>query len=182
MLRIVFVLLFSCSSVPTLLAQAAGVQAAPSCSFKELFNSGGWDIPGLSGAELKGHGRYAGEGVPENVFVEILEPQNPEASLTLISRGPGDRIEVKNMPVDVTQIERYTMNGHVFGYHVIAVDAAYENGKRVHFGYQERVYFYDPDGSGKFSIRREAGELLFKIVIPDWAKRANSSQARPPKR
>lgn len=80
--------------------------------------------------------------------------------------------------VDVTKIERFTMNGHVFGYRVTGTIAGVDNqGHRIHAGSDEYVYYYDPDGSGKFSIMRyDAGELTFKIIIPDWVKRTTNSQ------
>ena len=33
----------------------------------------------------------------------------------------------------------------------------------------------DPDGSGKFTVMRYAGEMEFKIIVPEWAKQAAKS-------
>jgi hypothetical protein len=184
MSRFIFVLLFCSSYVSALPAQATGVQAAPTCSFKELFNRSGWDIPGLKGAVLKVHGHYKSEDIPANVFIDILEPQVPEATITFAGPASGqpDRLQIVNRSVDVQKIERFMMNGHVFGYRITAEDAGYDKDhKRLHFGSVKIVYYYDPDGSGDFTVQRDAGALLFKIIVPDWVKQATSSQSRPPK-
>jgi hypothetical protein len=67
------------------------------------------------------------------------------------------------------------MHDHIFGYLVtgtlVGVDT---QGHRIQAASEEIVYYYDPDGSGKFKIMKYAGALNFKIVIPDWAKQAPS--------
>jgi hypothetical protein len=72
------------------------------------------------------------------------------------------------------------MNDQVFGYLVIATVAANDhNGKRLFLGSQERIYYYDPDGSGKFKIMRYAGAMGFRIVIPDWVKQSKKETSAP---
>lgn len=75
--------------------------------------------------------------------------------------------------VDVTSIERFTINNHVFGYRVTGVIAGFDNhGRRIHAGSVEIVYYYDPDGSGKFTVMNyDASSLAFRIIVPDWVKR-----------
>lgn len=181
MIRFIFVCLLYCSSFSAFPAQAMGVQAAPPCSFKELFNRSGWDIPGLKGAVLKVHAHYKSEGIPENVFMDILEPRIPEATITFAGPASGqpDRLYIVKRPVDVTKIERFMTNGHTFGYRITGVDAGYdENHKRTHLGSVEIVYYYDPDGSGTFSVQRDASPLLFKIIVPDWVKQVANPQSQ----
>lgn len=176
--RFIFVVLLCYFYVSTLSAQAPEVQTARSCSFKELFNRSGWEIPGLKGAVSKLHGPYKSEGIPENVFIEILEPQTHESSITFAGPDSGqpDRLDIVNRSVNVLKIERFMMNGHVFGYRVTAEIAGYDKDhKRLHFGSVDIVYYYDPDGSGVFSVQRDAGALSFKIIVPDWVKQAPST-------
>ena len=181
MIRFILVLSFAWC-VPALLAQSGETQTpVPPCQIKEYLNRSGWNIPGLSKADVKtSHARYTSEGL-ENVYVDILEPTVPQDFITFVFIISGSA-EVRNRPVDVTQIEQFMMNGHVFGYHVIATDAGFDkNGKRIHFGAQERVYYYDPDGSGKFTVMHNAGELFFKIIVPDWVKHTTTSKTRKSK-
>jgi hypothetical protein len=171
MTRLIFILLFAWSSVLALLAQSGEQsQCVSSCRFKEIFNPRGWTIPGLSKTKLA-HARYTTEGTPPDVFVDLVQPISPADSVFLVSRQSADRLEVRDQPADISSISRFTMNGHTFGYLVIAdLVAITENGKRLGVGTEERLYYYDPDGSGTFTVMRNAGELQFKIIVPDWVK------------
>jgi hypothetical protein len=178
MIRLIFILLFAWSSMPVLLAQSGEQsQRVSSCRFKEIVDPRGWTIPGLSKTKTKlAHARYTSEGTPPDVFVDLLQPISPANSVFLVSRQSADRLEVRNQPADVSSISCFTMNGHAFGYLVIAdLVAISENGKRVGVGTEERLYYYGPDGSGTFAVMRYAGELLFKIIVPDWVKQAKAS-------
>src|SRR2546422_8133769 len=144
-----------------------------SCQVKELFKEEGWEIPGLSRTVLRSHGRYTSEGIPDNVFVDILESQAPQASLMFVGQSSeASRMEISIRSIDVTKIERFEMNGNVFGYRITGVIAAFDDsGRRIHFGSEEHAYYYDPVGSGKFSVMHyDVGEVIFKIVVPEWAK------------
>lgn len=180
MFRFIGVALFFSS---LLLAQSSGTQAQQACRIKELLNPQGWDIPALAGATVKTRAHYNSEGIPENVFLEIMEPQTPAGSFTVVGLRSCDMAVLNVRSVDVTKIERFSINGRVFGYRVTGTLAGNDkDGRRLHFGSEERAYYYDADGSGKFSVMRyDTGELIFKIIIPEWVKQATGSQARPPK-
>ena len=83
MMRFTIVALFVSTFVHALLTQS-GTQAPPPCRVKELLNRKGWDIPGLSKATVKTHARYVSEGIPKEVFIDIMESQAPEAFLTYV--------------------------------------------------------------------------------------------------
>lgn len=172
-MRIVSVLLLLVS-VPGLLGQSRSqTQAASSCGFKEVLNPKGWMIPGLSKVEITlKHARYATEGTPPNVFVDVLKPLSTSSSVFLVSRQLSDRLEIRDQPADISSISRFSMNGHVFGYLITAdLVAVTKKGERLGLGTQERVYYYDPDGSGKLTVMRYVGgEMIFKIVVPDWVR------------
>jgi len=77
--------------------------------------------------------------------------------------------QLNERSVDVSKIERFMMNGHVFGYRVTGIVAGFDKqGRRIHYGGEERAYYYDPDGSGKFSVMHyDNGDLIFKITDPN---------------
>jgi hypothetical protein len=169
MRTVVFLLLFCC--VPTGSKLWAG-QGDSQCRVKEVLNRKGWDVPGLSKTITKtSHAHYA-PADPDNIFVDILESRVQADSITLVSCGDtSDRLEILTRPVEITEIQRFTSNDRVFGYLVTAVPVGEgKDGKIVHAASEERLYFYDSDGTGKFTLMRYAGEMFFKIIIPGWAK------------
>jgi len=176
MMRLIVILTLACSSLSALIMQTGESQkAATPCRIRELFKPNGWDIPGLSKATVKTHGHYVSKGIPENVFIDTLEAKAPEASLIFVGLKSCEMAQMNVRSIDVTKIERFMMNGHVFGYRVTGVVAGFDKqGRRIHYGSEERVYYYDPDGFGKFSVMRyDDGDLIFKIVVPDWVKQKN---------
>jgi len=55
------------------------------------------------------------------------------------------------------------------------------DGHRIRAASEELLYYYDPDGSGRFTVMRYASEIFFKIVVPDWAKqRAKTTRLNQP--
>ena len=171
MSRLLMIALLSCFLAPLLGAQS-GMEVQQPCRIKELLNNRGWKIPGLSRSTVITHGRYKSEGVPDDVFIDTMESQAPAGAFTYVFLSSCDVAVLQSRSIDVTKIERFSMHERVFGYRITGVIAGFdEKGKRIHFGTQETVYFYDPTGSGKFTIMRyDTGELIFKIVVPDWVK------------
>ena len=156
-------------------AQAQEPQTCPqSCGISEVLNRNGWKIPGLSRGLSGRHAQWTTGGL-ENVFVDFLEPISAQASVVLVStsRGRVGTVEVREQPVEVTEILRFTMNGHIFAYRVTAVPVSVDkHGKRTPLGSEERLGFYDVDGSGRFTVMRDAGTLEpFVPVIPDWVRK-----------
>src|SRR3977135_68841 len=75
-----------------------------SCLVLELLNYAGWAIPGLDNAMTKvTDAKVKMEGIPEGVFVDILEPRNPDAVVTLVKcvNDQLGRLEVRNQPIRV---------------------------------------------------------------------------------
>jgi hypothetical protein len=111
----------------------------------------------------------------KNLFVDYLESTTPQDSITLVStvRGRAGAIEIQVQPADVTEILRFTMSGHVFAYRITALPVTVDgSGKRTPLGSEERLAFYDMDGSGRFTVMRDAGSFEpFVPLIPDWVKR-----------
>ncbi len=169
-MRFILVVLSACSFGFSWFVQTKGAQPVAPCLIRELLNPNGWDIPGLSKAVVKTHGHYTSQGVPENVFVDGMEPTVPEATLMFVGLKSCEVAQLNLRSIDVTKVERFTMNGRIFGYRILGTIATLdEHGRRIHFGSQESVYYYDPDGSGKFSVMHyDTGELIFKIIVPDW--------------
>lgn len=169
MRTLVLVLLFSC--LPSGLKLSAR-QGDSQCHVKEVLNRKGWNVPGLSQTITKtSHARFA-PADPDNIFVDILESRAQADSITLVSCGDTvDRMEILTRRVEITEIQRFTSNDRIFGYLVTAVPVSEtKNGEMVHAASEERLYFYDPDGAGRFTIMRYAGDIFFKIIVPGWAK------------
>jgi hypothetical protein len=171
MIRCVLVVLLALLPLPPLFGQGGAVQA-PLPQIRELFKLN--EIPGISKSVVKTHGPYVGQGIPENVVVDVLESQAPQGSMMFVRLLSGERAQLYIRSVDVTLIQRFTMNGHVFGYLIEGIVADFdEQGRRIHFGSAERAYYYDPDGTGKFTVMRDVGgEMNFKIIVPKWVKQS----------
>lgn len=153
MIRLVFAVLCLYPIVQNLPTQSPEPRQ-PGCKIKELIDRRGWEIPGLVKATVLLHAHYKSEGIPENVFIDIMESQAPEASFTHVGLQSCDTAVLNIRSIDVTKIERFTMNGHVFGYRVTGMIAGFDNqGHRIHAGSDEHAYYYDPDGSGQIFHR-----------------------------
>jgi hypothetical protein len=140
-----------------------------------VLNPAGWQIPALAGAISKAHARYKGEGIPDGVFVDIIEPHTPAGFFTYVGLQSCDTAVLTIRPVDVTRIEQFTVSSHIFGYLVTGILMGIDDqGHKIQAASEEIVYYYDPDGSGKFKMMTYAGALNFKIVIPDWVKQVRA--------
>jgi hypothetical protein len=96
--------------------------------------------------------------------------------------GPVGRLEIQDQPVDVRKVARYAINGHVFAYLINAQLVTITDKKeRILVASEEQLYYYDPDGSGQFTVMRFADEMQFKPVIPDWVKqpKEKTSASKP---
>ena len=85
-----------------------------SCLVLELLNQVGWPIPGLDSAMTKvADARVKMDGVPEGVLVDILEPRNPDAVVTLVKcvNDQLGRLEVRNQPIRVKELLRFKRGG-----------------------------------------------------------------------
>jgi hypothetical protein len=155
-----------------LTANVAGCQEASAeprtkgCGFIELLNRDGWAIPGLANSTTKISGaKVKEEGLPSDVTVDVLEPSNPDSSVTdvLCFADQPARLEVRNQSVRVMELWRFKRNGRVFAYRVNAGLTA----GGVGLGSAEVLLFYDPDGSGKFTVQRGiAGARA--LFVPAW--------------
>jgi len=158
------------------MSKVSAQSADSQCHVREVFNRKGWNIPGLSKTKTRtSHARYS-QADYDSVFVDILESQAQEDSVTFVWCGDRtDRMEIAIRPVEIKEIQRFTSNDRVFGYLVTAVPIGKgTNGEVAHAASEDHLYFYDPDGSGKFTLMRYAGEMFFKITIPNWAKQKHN--------
>jgi len=162
-----------------LMAQAASEPAGShSCQIQEVFKADGWDIPGLGSTAVKlERGRFDA-GTEDEIFVTMLESKSPEASITTLScsRGAAGRITYRDQPVDVREIWRFEKNGHAFAYKVTTTWMGVEGKSRYPLGTAMTLLFYDPDGTGRFSVMRYSDvDFPFKLIIPDWVKQLPNS-------
>ena len=137
------------------------------CLVVELLNPAGWSIPGLANATTKiSSANVKEEGVPGDVTVDVLEPTNPDSSVTLVHCLPNQpgRLEVRSQPVRVKAIWRFKRNSRPFAY---KVNVGLTGGNGVALGAAEVLLFYDPDGSGQFTVQRDFAGAQ-PLVVPAW--------------
>jgi hypothetical protein len=141
------------------------------CAIKEIINAKGWAIPGLRGAKEQGKGLVmTGIGI-DDVVAQSLRPNSRVEQLTLVSRSKETRgaVELREQALQVDSIVQYRRYGRVFAYKIKAPLLG-SSSPRSHLGSVELLYFYDPEGGGRFSVMRYAGEVGFVPVVPAWVK------------
>jgi len=150
-----------------LIASASGQSP---CGIKQLFKRTGWDIPSLAGAVVVRH--IGPSEPPDPVLVEVLEPSVIAASVMIVSRVPDEpgRVEIRDQPVDVQELRRYSVKGRIFAYRVLAGHVGIEGKERVALGSMEVLMYYDMDGTGLFKLRENASVIPYRIRVPDWVK------------
>ncbi len=157
-------------AVPLLVSLVWGqVAAQPHCNIIELYNREGWEIPGIRNVRLKERITNI-TADNEEVSVEVLQPIDRVAWLPLISyvpKYPG-RIELREQPINVIEIRRYSIKERIFAYRVSAEQVAAEGKRRIAIASAEVVMFYDIDGNGRFTIREYATNIPYKLKVPHW--------------
>jgi hypothetical protein len=156
------------------------VNSSPSCSFSEIYREDGWTVPGRVGAKPKG--KRAELSTLPGVFVTKLEPTQSEADFTEVWCPPDHpgRVEVDQVPIKIVDLWSYDLDGRVFAYRLLYARERIEaNGTREDTGMVIALYFYDVDGSGKFTMILGAKQGIGYFVpsfMPDWVK--NRAAAR----
>src|SRR5437762_880028 len=94
--------------------QNASTAIMPTCSFSEIYREGGWTIPGLRGAKVKGE-RAKLTNMP-GVFVTMLMPVESKTVLTDIWCPPdhSGRLEIEDQPIRIIDLWAFDVAGHVF--------------------------------------------------------------------
>jgi hypothetical protein len=160
--------------------QSVQSSASETCSFAEIYRQDGWAVPGLVGAKAKSQ-RAKLSKLP-GVFVTMLQPAEPETFFQHVwcpQDHPG-RIEIENAPIKVLDLWSFDFGGRVFAYRVSYAREAMKDGVRSELAAASIVFFYDADGSGRFTVVR-GGTMgvgsFAPAYIPEWAK----SSTDPPK-
>ena len=156
-IAIVFVSSYSQSQTPTSPAKDRTTKnteniPSPACNFGEIYKAEGWKIPGLDKVAKE---RETGNltNLP-GVSLTKLHPLEPEASLEAIfcpydHRG---RLTVEDAkPIRIMALWAFAYSGHIFAYRIEYSDEAIENGQRHELASASSVFFYDVDGSGRFT-------------------------------
>jgi len=164
----------------------------------EVYNPTGWTIPGLDQASSRTPGipysvngaRWTNAADFKDVRVATFNPKRASGALTFVSCVAGEpgRVQIKNQEINVEKITRYSKFGRVFAYEVWGGCVAIEEGHRVPLGCAVQVLFYDPDGTGKFSVIRwgglvrtwkDKGEYMTETFVPGWVKALVAPTADP---
>jgi hypothetical protein len=85
----------------------------------------------------------------------MLKPANVESNLSRwqCSEKAPDSIEIiENAPIRIYALWKFDFEGRVFAYRVQYAPESMFRGKRVEMASMTSVFFFDPDGSGKFSL------------------------------
>jgi hypothetical protein len=160
--------------------------ASPVCSFNELFRKDGWTVPGVLGAKaIKQRGKLSNI---EGVFVTMLQPGEVEANLTDLQfdQDHKGRVEIEDLPIKILQLWSFDFGGQVFAYRVMYAREALEGGKREELAAAATVFFYDMDGTGKFTamrwpkLEKSTGFGNLPEIIPDWVKDHRSDAPSQP--
>jgi hypothetical protein len=151
------------------------IEATDKCKFLEVFRKDGWTVPGVLGA--KSNQRASVTNLP-GVFLSQLEPVESETSLTemLCKSNQTGRIEVNDhQPIKILQLWSFDFGGAPFAYRLEYEYEVIHDGKRSEIMSASVVWFYDLDGSGRFTSMRRAEiqgpSWLMPDFVPDWAKR-----------
>jgi hypothetical protein len=164
--------------------QPAPKDATPNCTFSEVYKKDGWTVPGVHGAKVKQRATLT--DLP-GVFVTILEPADAQTNIPEIwcpQDHPG-RLVLDDSPIRIMVLWSFDCGGRVFAYRISYAEEAIYNGERHELAAATSVFFYDMEGSGKFTVL-DAGKRLngkgwgyLPSFIPDWAK--NNAAAPPAK-
>ena len=151
------------------------------CGFSEVYQQGGWKIPGLSGAVPKEprvplvfHTEGMEASVTPGIFATSLHAGKSDLQLTILqcSRDLPDQLVVRIVPVKVLEMWRLDLDGRVFAYGV-RYEPQLASGGALHGSLEYvQVIFYDTVGSGHFaSMRYQNAHLFQSLNVPGWAKR-----------
>jgi hypothetical protein len=146
------------------------------CNGAEAVDANGWTVPGLDGAKIKGRGPL--NNLP-GVFINMLVPGKAETSFKRVwcSENHPGMIETDEMPIRVMELWSYDTGGQVFAYRVQFAQQVMDDGVRHELGAAFVAFYYDVDGSGRFSViaTNLRGKSEFSpSFIPDWAKKSAS--------
>jgi hypothetical protein len=176
MLRQIFATSMALLWTGTLLSQEPTTKQPPStCGFPEIYKEAGWTIPGLADAKVKMKGNVKMKGDLTNlpgVTVTVLEPAEPETTITQIgcARNNPARLEIVEAPISVLDLRSYEYKGRVFAYRLSYNIQHYYEGTRTASGADSAVFFYDLEGSGKFTVRKGAEPIHLPELPPDYSK------------
>ena len=163
---VLFVL--SLSATATLCAQQPSISnAATTCDISEVHNLDGWAVPGLKGAVVQGKPTH----YPNGVVARSLVPRDRQSSFAYYrcSEDHRGRLEIGEFPIGIHHIISFEVGGRVFAYYVHLGRERLEHGKRLDFGTELQIIYYDLDGSGRFTLRKST-MVRAPEFTPDWVR------------
>jgi hypothetical protein len=151
--------------------QPPSIAPARTCSFSEIYKPEGWTVPGLKDASIQMRGNVKMRGNFTNlpgVTLTKLQPVNEETMITEIYCSPDQgRLEIEELPIRILELTQYEYKGHVFAYGLEYEKNVIHNGERSRLAAASGFLFYDPDGSGRFTIRKWASWPFMPSLPPD---------------
>jgi hypothetical protein len=145
---------------------------AAGCQFDEVYNAGGWSIPGVPSPSTHLPVSSASPIEPGKVRREEVTPKQREVMVTYVEcdRREAARLRLVTGPFRVLHVFRYSKGTRVFAYAVDLGVEEVDRGRRVLFGSAVSYYYYDPDGSGVFRVMRKWGIDPMIDPTPEWGK------------
>lgn len=146
----------------------------------------GWVVPGLVGSKIQARGPLMSSEsmkstLPKNfdgVFLSVLKPGETESWLIVpvCSAAPDKAPEFRTVPIEILKLWSFDAGGAPFAYRVEYGDERiHQDGTRGHLASASVVFFFDTDGTGRFTLTRPStmsgSNYFFPDFVPDWAKR-----------
>ena len=146
----------------------------------EAFRADGWAVPGLLGAKKQARGPIKDW---DGVFLSVLDPGVKETWLVIprCRAVADDASEVDPVPIKVLKLWSFDSGGVPFAYRVeFADEVIHPDGTRVELASSSVVFFFDTDGSGRFTLVRTSSmigrNLFYPDFVPEWTKVASPAQ------
>jgi hypothetical protein len=108
------------------------------------------------------------------VFITVLEPAEAETNITEIycAEGHPGRLMIDERPIRILALWSLDFGGQIFAYRISYALQTIDDGKRHELGAASVLFFYDMDGSGRFTMRDSTMIGFLPSFIPDWAKKS----------
>lgn len=169
---LLIIAMLTCSQVITLCKTSFREQRSKECGFSEVYQYGGWLIPGLEGA-IPEKKIYTISDAPGVIGIRLRTTKFGQ-HLTILNCDSSHfgRLVYRSRPVKVLELWRVEYNGKVFAYGGKYEPQILRNGNMHGTLEAVRAIFYDIDGNGQFSLMKYSMNLMFlPLEVPDLARK-----------
>ncbi len=141
------------------------------CRCDTVFRTGGWSVPGVQNPKA----RVSASAGTSPYRTDAIVPRPRTVWVDKVMCVPGEgRIELRRDKVEVSLLWRYTVRGRPYAYQMALSPLDPASGR--HTGSYYVHYYYDPDGSGAFSMLVDITSIPPSLFVPSWARRMAEEQ------